>query len=43
MVFLEITQGPFIKEDTIFAEWSPREDEINQVNKFFEKILERTE
>jgi cupin fold WbuC family metalloprotein len=43
VVFLEITQGPFIKEDTIFAEWSPREDEINQVNKFFEKILERTE
>ena len=39
LVFLEVTQGPFIKEDTIFAEWSPREDESNQVKKFLEKII----
>ena len=43
LVFLEVTQGPFIKEDTIFAEWSPREDESNQVKKFLEKIIEGIE
>ena len=43
LVFLEVTQGPFIKEDTIFAEWSPREDESNQVKKFLKKIIDGIE
>jgi cupin fold WbuC family metalloprotein len=40
LVFLEITQGPFKKEDTIFAEWSPRETESKKVKKFMKKIIE---
>ena len=40
LVFLEITQGPFKKEDTLFADWSPRETESNKVKKFMMKISE---
>ena len=40
LVFLEVTQGPFKKEDTIFAEWSPRENESKKIKKFMKKIIE---
>ena len=39
LVFLEVTQGPFKKEDTVFAEWSPREDESRKIIKFMKKIV----
>tara|TARA_B100000795_G_scaffold269055_1_gene257384 strand:- start:8894 stop:9418 length:525 start_codon:yes stop_codon:yes gene_type:complete len=42
LVFLEITNGPFDKEDTIFADWSPLECEIDGINKFMEKVKEGT-
>jgi len=42
LVFHEITNGPFDKEDTIFADWSPLEGEIDGINKFMEKVKERT-
>ena len=28
LVFLEVTNGPFFKNDTIFAEWSPDEKDV---------------
>mgnify|MGYP002864155498 CR=1 FL=1 len=34
LVFLEITQGPFKREDTVFADWSPVETELDEVKKF---------
>ena len=34
LVFLEITQGPFNKEDTLFAEWSPAEEDSPGIKKF---------
>ena len=34
LVFLEITQGPFNREDTVFADWSPVETELEKVEKF---------
>ena len=39
LVFLEITQGPFNKEDIIFAEWSPSENDSEKVKKFMKKII----
>ena len=38
LVFLEITNGPFDKNDTIFAEWSPLENEKEKINLFMNKI-----
>ena len=38
LVFLEITNGPFVKKDTIFAQWSPLDNENEKINKFIEKI-----
>lgn len=38
LVFLEITEGPFDKSDTIFADWSPLEINKDDVNKFMKKI-----
>jgi cupin fold WbuC family metalloprotein len=34
LVFLEITQGPFKREDTLYAEWSPPEEDSKEVNNF---------
>lgn len=38
LVFLEITNGPFKKEDTIFAPWSPVNDDITNIEIFMEKL-----
>ena len=38
LVFLEVTQGPFKKEDTIFADWSPIDGEKEEVIEFMEKV-----
>jgi cupin fold WbuC family metalloprotein len=43
LVFLEVTQGPFKRESTIFAEWSPRENEGKKVKEFMKKIIEDIE
>ena len=36
-IIIETTQGPFNKEDTIFAPWSPDEDHI-EVSKYIERL-----
>lgn len=41
LVFLEITKGPFRKEDTIFAPWSPEENDTEKVREFMNKIEQR--
>lgn len=38
LIFLEITQGPFNKKDTVFSEWSPRENEDEKIAKFMKKV-----
>ncbi|MBT7556286.1 WbuC family cupin fold metalloprotein [Candidatus Woesearchaeota archaeon] len=38
LVFLEITQGPFNRKDTVFADWSPTEDEEERIIEFMEKV-----
>jgi len=38
LVFLEITRGPFNKEDTIFAEWSPNDADIKDISNFLKRI-----
>ena len=38
LVFLEITKGPFIKEDTIMADWSPEEADELSVKKYLENL-----
>ena len=38
LVFLEITQGPFNRKDTVFADWSPIEGEKEKVIEFMEKV-----
>ena len=43
LVFLEVTEGPFKSEDTVFAEWSPRENEGKKVKKFMKEIIEGIE
>jgi hypothetical protein len=37
-VFLEVTQGPFNTDDTVFAEWSPMENEGEKIKKFMRKV-----
>lgn len=38
LVFLEITKGPFNKKDTVFARWSPKENDIQNITKFMDSI-----
>ena len=38
LVFLEITNGPFDKENTVYAEWSPKESDTLSVEVFLNKI-----
>ena len=39
VTFLEITKGPFKKDSTKFAKWSPREESDTQGIKFLERKL----
>jgi cupin fold WbuC family metalloprotein len=39
LVFHEVTNGPFKKEDTIFAPWSPDENNIFALKGFIEKLF----
>ncbi|MEO0534988.1 MAG: WbuC family cupin fold metalloprotein [Cyanobacteria bacterium P01_A01_bin.123] len=38
LVFLEITKGPFQREDTVFADWSPVDSDINDVETFLNQF-----
>lgn len=38
LVFLEITKGPFNKNETIFSEWSPEEKDVAKVNEFQQQL-----
>ena len=40
LVFLEITKGPFVKKDTAFAEWSPKDEDSQAVKKFIDVLKE---
>ena len=35
LIFLEITKGPFRREDTVLAEWAPNVDESDAVANYF--------
>lgn len=38
LVFLEITQGPFSKKDSLFAPWSPEETDAAEVKKYISQL-----
>jgi len=42
LVFHEITNGPFRPEDTVWAPWSPRETEEDEVPKYIARLAEST-
>ncbi len=41
LVFHETTKGPFKKSDTVFAPWSPEEENIEEVKKFMHNLTNR--
>lgn len=38
VVFHEITNGPFIREDTVFADWAPAETDYEQQKLFLDNL-----
>ena len=38
LVFLEVTQGPFKREDTVFAKWSPEYLNKDETQRFIESL-----
>ena len=40
LVFLEITNGPFIKEDTVYADWSKQNPDEKEILDFIEFLKE---
>jgi len=38
LVFMEITKGPFVKNDTIFGEWSPLETNVVLVKEYMSTL-----
>jgi len=38
LVFIEVTGGPFRKSDSNFAPWSPEDNDLVEIGRFFEKI-----
>tara|TARA_Y100000590_G_scaffold18275_1_gene21750 strand:+ start:13027 stop:13566 length:540 start_codon:yes stop_codon:yes gene_type:complete len=38
LVFHEITKGPFLKKDTIWASWAPHEKNRREVKQYLEKL-----
>ncbi|MBN1817475.1 MAG: WbuC family cupin fold metalloprotein [Sedimentisphaerales bacterium] len=42
LVFHEITSGPFVRTDTIFAPWSPEEEEI-EIARYMDNLQRQTE
>ena len=43
LVFHETTKGPFRRDDTIFAPWSPEEGDIAAVEKFMKQLAQAVE
>jgi len=43
VVFHEITTGPFRKEETIFAPWSPEDTDKKSVSEFMKKLSQQDE
>jgi len=41
LVFHEVTQGPFVKKDTLFPDWAPDENDHELVNKFLKGVQEK--
>ena len=41
VVFHEVTEGPFIRDDTIFADWSPAEGDVDGICKFQKKLYQQ--
>lgn len=37
-VFYEVTEGPFDRSKTVFAPWSPQEDDISGIMRFTESV-----
>jgi len=37
-VFHETTNGPFIRENTIWADWAPKENDLNEIEKFMSNL-----
>lgn len=38
LVFHEITRGPFVRTDTVFAPWSPPEDDLSECARFMARL-----
>lgn len=38
VVFHEVTNGPFKREDTVFGKWAPDEEEVEAVNSFILRL-----
>lgn len=43
LTFLEITKGPFRRNDTIEAPWAPKQDNSEEVDRFLEELSQWTE
>ncbi len=41
LVFHEVTKGPFVKSDTVYAFWAPEESEVEKVKNFREELNDR--
>ncbi len=39
VVFHETTNGPFLREETVFASWAPREDDSEAQKNYIDKLL----
>lgn len=42
LVFLEITEGPFVERDTHYAEWSPEESDLEGATGFVKSLIKDT-
>lgn len=41
VVFHEITNGPFLREETVFADWAPTESDIELQQEFLDNLIKR--
>lgn len=41
LVFFEITKGPFLKSNTIYAPWSPEENDMQGCREYIQKLTDR--
>jgi len=42
LVFLEITNGPFRKSETVFAPWSPEDSDTSAVRKYLHQLKQQS-